>query len=583
MVQMKVRISLSQGFFPLLFSSLMILSLVGCAQENDMSTNGEKRQLSFSVTTSGWNSLGSSFSPQASSRALPISGTTFDTSKSFNMIADENRGGSWSTEINNETVSYSTTNNIWQTSGAHFWPGTGNIVNFYAYYPASISSSISHTAGSSPVLSYTVPDDAADQTDILASSETGVAGDSYIQTSVDFNHIFAAVQFSVGSSGLPDGTITKITLNNIQYKGTYSLDGTWTQDVTDKKSFSQTVSTSTSAGTVITSGSTTFMMMPQTLGSDASITVTYSNGGILTKAISGTWEAGKTYTYNLSKIIPVANFDYTGGVQSYTVPLSGTYKLEVWGAQGGNAYWQNSVSYNGGKGGYSYGYITLIGGKDIFICVGGRGEDAKDPTVAQSGGYNGGGNGQYVTLKNCNNASGGGATHVAITNNRGVLSNYNAYQSEIILVAGGGGGGGKHNDINYGETGEYGYGGNGGGKDGSSGTDVAGRFVSYIPGSGGTQTSGGTNSEGINGTFGQGGNGTSITSGWSGGSGGGGGWYGGASGYTNSGAGGGSGYIGGVINGETLSGDSSMPAPAGGTETGHLGNGYARITFISAN
>lgn len=26
-----------------------------------------------------------------------------------------------------------------------------------------------------------------------------------------------------------------------------------------------------------------------------------------------------------------------------------------------------------------------------------------------------------------------------------------------------------------------------------------------------------------------------------------------------------------------------MPSPVGGTETGHTGNGYARITFISAN
>ncbi len=70
---------------------------------------------------------------------------------------------------------------------------TGSTVDFYAYYPTSISSSITHTAGSVPVLSYTVPDNTADQIDILASSKTGVAGDSYNQTPVDFKHIFAAV------------------------------------------------------------------------------------------------------------------------------------------------------------------------------------------------------------------------------------------------------------------------------------------------------------------------------------------------------------------------------------------------------
>ena len=44
--------------------------------------------------------------------------------------------------------------------------------------------------------------------------------------------------------------------------------------------------------------------------------------------------------------------------------------------------------------------------------------------------------------------------------------------------------------------------------------------------------------------------------------------------------GGGSGYIGGVINGTTIAGNASMPSTSGGTETGHSGNGYARITLV---
>ncbi len=127
-----------------------------------------------------------------------------------------NHGGNWTIEVNNETASYSTANNIWQTSATHYWPGTGSTVDFYAYYPTSISSSITHTAGSAPVLSYTVPDNAADQIDILTSSKTGVAGDSYNQTPVDFKHIFAAVQFSVGSKGMGSGTISSISIGEFR-------------------------------------------------------------------------------------------------------------------------------------------------------------------------------------------------------------------------------------------------------------------------------------------------------------------------------------------------------------------------------
>lgn len=59
------------------------------------------------------------------------------------------------------------------------------------------------------------------------------------------------------------------------------------------------------------------------------------------------------------------------------------------------------------------------------------------------------------------------------------------------------------------------------------------------------------------------------------------GWYGGGAGecgsYNDAGGGGGSSYIGGVTNGTTIDGNTSMPSILGSTETGHVGNGYAKI------
>jgi hypothetical protein len=562
---MRVKIHFRKGSLPLLFSSLlMILCLVGCAENNSILDNGKSRQLEFSVTTYNWSDSANSnksSDQKIPSRATPIS--TFDTSKNFNVIADVNNEGNWTTEVNNEMVSYSSANNIWKTTAIHYWPGTGSTVNFYAYYPTGISGSITHAAGSAPVLSYTVPDNAADQIDILASSKTGLAGDSYSQTPVDFEHIFAVVQFSVGSSGLPSGTITKVTLNNILYKGTYSLGGTWTPNTTEKKSFSQTVSASTNAGTAITSDATTFMMMPQTLSNDASITVTYSNGGILTKAITGIWEAGKTYNYNLSKVIPVANFDYTGDVQSYTVPLTGTYKIECWGAQGGS-----------GKGGYSYGTVSLTRNSILYICVGGQGGNptySSDYTYSVSGtgfggagGYNGGGKGGNGSAAN-GATGGGGATHIALVN--GLLNTLASDKSSVLIVAGGGGGD------------SLGHGGSGGGADGISA--IYGTYTS----------AGGGLASGYQ--FGQGQDGYSKTTyescGAEGNGGGGGGWYGGYAYQTGNGSntciggGGGSGYIGPRVTGTTIAGDTSFTDYDGTIVTGHSVNGYARITFVSAN
>ena len=263
--------------------------------------------------------------------------THFDTSNSFNVIADVNKGGNWSTEVNNENVSYSTANNIWQTSATHYWPGTSSTMNFYAYYPTSISGSITHNAGSAPVLSYTVPDKVADQIDILASSKTGVVGDSYNQTPVDFKHIFAAVQFCVGSSGLPSGTISSITISGIKNSGDYTFGSGWTLN-SNAKTFTVFPSTTINgtSGENITSGTYTLLMIPQAF-SNATVTLIYSNGTTFSTTISGTWTANNIYTYQLSKSI-VYNFDYTGDAQTFTAPYTGTYKIQCWGGCGNTVY-----------------------------------------------------------------------------------------------------------------------------------------------------------------------------------------------------------------------------------------------------
>ena len=67
--------------------------------------------------------------------------------------------------------------------------------------------------------------------------------------------------------------------------------------------------------------------------------------------VSNLTERTKCNVYFISDI--KVDFDYTGGEQTFTVPVSGTYKLETWGAQGGSYN-----SYLGGYGSYSSGYVS---------------------------------------------------------------------------------------------------------------------------------------------------------------------------------------------------------------------------------
>lgn len=267
----------------------------------------------------------------------------------------------------------------------------------------------------------------------------------------------------------------------------------------------------------------------------------------------------------------ILNFDYTGAVQSVTLP-KGTYKLECWGAQGGNRS-QDSASATvtgSGLGGYSIGTLTLTQLTTCYIYVGGQGGmSSSTGNVKVEGGFNGGGFAYHESTGEPGNG-GGGATDVRIAQD-------SLYAR--VIVAGGGGGSGEDN-----ETGGYGGGETGGAGSGNTSLTQA------------SQTSGGTNSFG----FGLGGNT------YNGGAGGGG-WYGGASRYSVSsystgsdseGGGGGSGYVytsstaknypSGCLlnssyylsNAQTIAGNNSFASPTGSSETGHSGNGYCRITVI---
>ena len=282
----------------------------------------------------------------------------------------------------------------------------------------------------------------------------------------------------------------------------------------------------------------------------------------------------------------VFNFDYTGSEQTFIAPVSGTYRLETWGAQGGSAY-----EYSGGYGGYSDGIINLSANNTVYINVGGSGTSNGTGAV---GGYNGGG------ASNKNNSSpdiskqgsGGGATH--ISNKSGLLNILENSKFSILIVSGGGGG------ANYwpawGEfKPQYGYGGSAGGFVGNTGTTVCPGYEDcHSPGTGGSQVAGGMSyGENIQSGFGIGGTGNSTHVG---GAGGGGGFYGGGGSLDNAGGGGGSSYIGNTLltdkamycynceesfeeSTKTISTTCNEETPT--SYCAKKGNGYARITLVS--
>ena len=323
-------------------------------------------------------------------------------------------------------------------------------------------------------------------------------------------------------------------------------------------------------------------------------------------------------TINKTKITPLSDtivvriiyeqlvnleFAYTGVEKSFTIPVSGNYRLETWGAQGGTAT-NGTSTYIGGYGGYSVGTISLKAGETIYVNVGGAGSGGTSYNTATTltGGYNGGGKTSSISgaANDHIHTSGGGATHIAFTS--GLLKDLNNNSNNIIIVSGAGGGAFLHKGGND-------YSGNGGSAGGYIGSSAVKSVGNGSQGLGGSQTEGGKCSSSDNaancnkdtstifGSFGLGG---IAPKSW--GSSGGAGLYGGGASngdigvHGDSGGGGGSSYIGNALltnkvmycynceESSDLSTKTISTTCHSSTPTENCakeGNGYAKITLIS--
>jgi hypothetical protein len=317
------------------------------------------------------------------------------------------------------------------------------------------------------------------------------------------------------------------------------------------------------------------------------------------------------------------------GPIEWTPGTSGYYLIELWGASGWNPA-SDPLNQYGGKGAYVCGILELTPeeveeGKTVAVEIA---HVATSTSNGRGGSGGGGSNDSHVphdpwSATGVEEGGGGGSSDVR-------WGGDTLY--DRILVAAGGGGANDTSKVNEPGVAPATYGVSylpPFWKGGPGGTFNGGNSDSQTaPGLGASQTAGGAggilNSQ--PGTFGLGGSyvGVAESSG-----GGGGGYWGGGSGgqrYFNGGGGGGSSFISGypgcvAITGlnntaprsgeegsvekathysgkvfiqtldimgktytsEMIAGNEEMPAPKGGTETGHSGDGAVKITYLGEN
>lgn len=211
------------------------------------------------------------------------------------------------------------------------WPSNGN-VRFFAFAPTldkykelvgndgSLTlSDVSHEG--SPTLTYTVPMDVTKQIDLMTACTTAT-GPTTPEVTLNFGHALTAVQIKCGEDMLA-GKITEVSISGVYGSGTHVI-GSKTWDTTHASTATYTIKKNinlpskegsddiyhAAEGTPITGTETdnlTFMLIPQTLPEDATITITFTDSATDTeRTLSGPiagqeWEAGKIVTYTLSQ------------------------------------------------------------------------------------------------------------------------------------------------------------------------------------------------------------------------------------------------------------------------------------------
>lgn len=237
---------------------------------------------------------------QAITRGTPVTAEAFYDNFHVLTVRDQES----SSFFMNEDVT--NTNGSWTMDNTYYWPGEGHSLQFYAWAPKDAFTPIP-TSPENLKFEYTVLEEATEQQDLVVANENR-DGDFKQAVSLGFKHICTAVKFVVGDE-MQAGTIKSVALKGVKNTGTYDMTNGWTA-VSGSADFTQTLDKVTTGsegdGDEITSPAGTFMMLPQTLPSGASVEVVFHSATTntdrtLSAPIEGTeWPMGSTVTYKLS-------------------------------------------------------------------------------------------------------------------------------------------------------------------------------------------------------------------------------------------------------------------------------------------
>ena len=279
--------------------------------------------------------------------------------RGFGIFTYVYKPGTWNAKSTTSEYMHNIPITYWQSAGCwsshdpskhhlYHWPGANYNVKFYAYVPYAGSGNYyrgvigveESVYKGVPVLDYTVssanitdnnptnhPDFMVAKFESIGGKE--IPGDNNSVVKLSFEHALTAVRVLVGDK-IPAGTITTVSFNDINRKAKINLssqewssyssvgDVYYAQNNSEGKAEAKPVTHPGGAITAVTKENELFMMLPQTLPAEATLTATYIDKNGKTIELKGSigghvWKKGGCVTYTITPddVVAVSTFNVT--------------------------------------------------------------------------------------------------------------------------------------------------------------------------------------------------------------------------------------------------------------------------------
>lgn len=221
---------------------------------------------------------------------------------------------------------------VWQTVLPYSMPEISKQMTFFAYYPyqgTTVNKEYIFFNGGNadkvgePYFDFIIPDSVLLQPDLMVA-RTEMLSDNLINgdtIKLKFKHLLTAVRFTVDAS-VPKGRIKSISIDNVVSGGTYTYENdSFVPHDTIRTYKLNTDIVTTGSSAVSLSDNQAFLMMPQYLTENSSVTIVFDNGRSyrLKKTLEEVvWEPGKIVTYNI-KITSLKELILTTTIEPWEV------------------------------------------------------------------------------------------------------------------------------------------------------------------------------------------------------------------------------------------------------------------------